>query len=69
MTRDPRIDPQPGDEVRGGPYMRRITVLEREGGKVLIARGRIHHWMRVDTWQKWCKERGAEAVKAANQDG
>jgi hypothetical protein len=65
MTRDPRIDPQPGDEVRVGPYMRRV--LKREGARLRIATDLAQYWMRVDTWQKWCGLSGAEAVTVAKQ--
>jgi hypothetical protein len=57
-ARDPRIDPQPGDELRGGYYMRRV--LKREGAKLLVESGLTHYWMRVDSWQKWCEQSGAE---------
>jgi hypothetical protein len=33
MTRDPRSDPQPGDELRGAGQIRRV--VKREGEKVL----------------------------------
>jgi hypothetical protein len=63
-ARDPRIDPQPGDEVRSGPYMRRV--LKREGARVRIATDITLFWMHLDTWQKWCEEKsGAEVVTTA----
>jgi hypothetical protein len=66
MTRDPRIDPQPGDEISAGGVIRRV--LKREGSKVLTATGFFQSWMRVDRWQKWCKQSGPEVAKAANQE-
>ena len=60
-TRDPRIDPQPGDEVRDIGIIRRV--VRREGEKLLI-QGLRTYWMRVDTWQKWCEQSGAEAVSS-----
>ena len=65
MTRDPRIDPQPGDVFRGGGVVRRV--LKREGGKLLIATGLTHYWMRVDTWQKWCEQSGGKAAAILKQ--
>jgi hypothetical protein len=70
MTRDPRTDPQPGDEVRiDGSIVRRV--LKREGSKLLIENfgtGFNHFWVRVDTWQKWCETSGAEVVSLGNQE-
>jgi hypothetical protein len=65
MTRDPRIDPQPGDEVRVGPYMRRV--LKREGAKLRITTDLTEYWMRVDTWRKWCELSGAEVVTVSKR--
>ena len=42
MTRDPRSDPQPGDELRGGGYMPRV--LAREGGMLKIKAGWLRYW-------------------------
>src|ERR1700674_4206212 len=49
MTRDPRINPRPGDEISAGGVIRRV--LKREGSKVLTATGLFQSWMRVDRWQ------------------
>jgi hypothetical protein len=67
MTRDPRTDPQPGDELRGGAIMRRM--LKREGGKLLIQSEHRRYWMRVDRWREWCEKSGAEGAAVANQEG
>ena len=61
-TRDPRIDPQPGDELRTGPIMRRV--INREGGKLLIQSEHKRYWMKVDSWQKWCEQSGTEVTTA-----
>ena len=62
-VRDPRIDPQPGDEILVGPYMRRV--LKREGAKLQVATDLTQYWILVDRWQKWCEESGAVAVLVA----
>ena len=64
-ARDPRIDPQPGDEVRVGPYMRRV--LKREGAKLHVATGLPQYWIPVDRWKRWCEKSGAVAVSVAKQ--
>jgi len=60
-SRDPRIDPQPGDEVRDTGNIRHV--IRREGDKVYIRGVRGYwmrgYWMRLDNWQKWCEESGA----------
>jgi hypothetical protein len=33
-ARDPRVDPQPGDEVRNGAVIRRV--IRRDGEKLLV---------------------------------
>ena len=61
MTRDPRSDPQPGDEL---PQQRRDSahVFKREGEKLLIRDGpRTRYWMHVDRWREWCNNSRAEA--------
>jgi hypothetical protein len=69
--RDPRIDPRPGDIFRGGGVVRRV--LKREGARVLVSSGLTHYWMRLDSSQKWCQERGAVTcsgeVKKGRDDG
>lgn len=67
MTHDRRIDPQPGDEVRGSAIMRHV--LKREGGDLLIESEHTRYWMRLDRWQEWCEKSGAVAVSVAKQDG
>lgn len=67
MTRDPRSDPQPGDEMRGGCYIRKV--VRREGDKVLIEGFNGRYWMRVDRWQEWCEKSGAEAAPVVKQEG
>ena len=63
--RDPRIDPQPGDKIRGGPMMRRV--IRREGDMLGCETWGKRYRMRLDNWQKWCKESGAEVVTEANK--
>ena len=65
MTRDPRSDPQPGDEFRRDGQPRQV--IQRDGDRILVDAGRTRYWMRVDRWREWCQKNGAEAAKAANQ--
>ena len=66
MTRDPRSDPQQGDELRGGGQSRRV--IRREGERVLINSRNTRYWMRVDRWQAWCEKSGAEAAPVVKQE-
>jgi hypothetical protein len=62
LDRDPRIDPQPGDILRGNGQVRRVTA--REGDRVRCVSGDYDYRMRLDNWQKWCRLNGATAVIA-----
>ena len=74
-NRDPRIDPQRGDLVRGNGQIRRV--MAREGDRVRCASGMYDYRMRLDNWQKWCRlndattgqiataSRGARTIVAA----
>jgi hypothetical protein len=66
-TRDPRSDPQPGDEVRNRDVIRRV--LKREGERVLIQKWGQRYWASVESWKKWCEENGAEIARVTNQEG
>jgi hypothetical protein len=65
--RDPRIDPQRGDMVRGNGQVRRI--MAREGDRVRCASGQYDYRMLIDNWRKWCRLNGATAVRAAASSG
>jgi hypothetical protein len=60
-NRDPRIDPQPGDILRGSGQVRRI--MAREGNRVRCASGQYDYRMRLDNWRKWCRLNGAEVAQ------
>ena len=62
-NRDPRIDPQPGDTLRGNGQVRRI--MAREGDRVRCASGEYDYRMLIDNWRKWCRLNGATAVQVA----
>lgn len=62
-NRDPRIDPQRGDMVRGNGQVRRI--MAREGDRVRCASGEYDYRMRLDNWQKWCRLTGATTAQGA----
>ncbi len=51
LTRDPRIDPQRGDEMRCGGLLRRV--LRREGEMLWYRSGGIPYQFRLQQWQKW----------------
>jgi hypothetical protein len=61
--RDPRIDPQRGDIIRGNGQVRRV--LAREDDRVRCASGDYDYRMRLDNWQKWCRLNGATAGQVA----
>ena len=61
--RDPRIDPQAGDAVRGNGQVRRV--MAREGDRVRCASGEYDYRMLIDNWRKWCRLNDATAVRAA----
>jgi hypothetical protein len=67
MTRDPRTDPQPGDELRGNGQIRRVVI--REGNRLLVEGPRTRYWMRLDRWQEWCEKSRAEAAQVAKPEG
>jgi hypothetical protein len=53
-TRDPRIDPQPGDEVRGvDDKVRRV--IWREGKMLMCESENMRYRMRVGSWQARCR--------------
>jgi len=60
-NRDPRIDPQPGDILRGSGQVRRV--MAREGDRVRCASGMYDYRMRLDNWRKWCSLNGAEVAQ------
>jgi hypothetical protein len=61
-ARDPRIDPQPGDEVRGiDDKVRRV--IWREGKMLMCESENMRYQMRVRLWQLRCRQ--AEAPSAA----
>jgi hypothetical protein len=51
-SRDPRIDPQPGDEVRIGGQLR--IVIRREGEALWCKDGAISYKTTVQRWREWC---------------
>jgi hypothetical protein len=61
MTRDPRFDPQPGDEVRGVDGQLR-RVLRREGDNLWCQDGAVRYQTTVERWQKWCEQNNAVEV-------
>ncbi len=69
MTRDPRLDPQPGDEVFAPAMGASRTVTERQGGDVRYIKEqhgkRSRHLCWITTWQDWCTKYGVEIVDPA----
>ena len=60
-ARDPRIDPQRGDVVRGNGQVRRV--MAREGDRVRCESGVYEYRMRRDNRRKWCRLNGAEVAQ------
>jgi hypothetical protein len=52
ITRDPRIDPQRGDEMRCGGLLRRV--VRREDAILWCRSGGMPYRIRLDVWRKWC---------------
>jgi hypothetical protein len=67
MTRDPRTDPQPGDELRDTGQIRRV--VKREGERILVEGPRTRYWMRLDRWRRWCEKSGAGVAESAKPEG
>jgi hypothetical protein len=61
QPRDPRVDPRPGDILRGNGQVRRV--MAREGDRVRCESGQYGYRMRLDNWQKWCGLNGATAAQ------
>ena len=61
-ARDPRIDPQPGDEVRGVDGQIR-RVIRREGDKMWCKDGAMRDQTTVVRWQEWCEEGGEAPIR------
>jgi hypothetical protein len=61
QPRDPRINPQPGDELRAGALIRRV--IERAGEKLLVEGWGQRYWMPLKTWQRW-----SEKVRVTEQE-
>jgi hypothetical protein len=66
-NRDPRIDPQRGDILRGNGQVRRV--MAREGDRVRCASGQYDYRMLIDNWRKWCRLNDATAVQVAASSG
>ena|ERR1019366_9915758 len=58
MSRDPRTNPQRGDEAEDGGYIRRV--IDRTGDMLRISSGGAVYWMPVESWQEWCKQTGVK---------
>jgi hypothetical protein len=67
MTRDPRTDPQPGDELRDGANVR--CVLQREGDTLWCLVGLVRFKTSLERWQEWCQQSGAEVVTVEDRLG
>ena len=52
-ARDPRTNPQPGDEVRIDGLIRRVVRIQ--DGIVWCQTGNRRYQMLLTRWQKWCE--------------
>jgi len=74
MKRDPRIDPQPGDRVRGEKASAIIRVTARDdtplGVEFVTGDGKCYGKERtsIGVWREWCRGRKAEVVEEAPDD-
>lgn len=60
MTRDPRIDPQPGDELRGrGGQTRRV--IHRDGDNLWCQDGSMRYKTTVQRWRAWSTENSEQS--------
>jgi hypothetical protein len=57
MTRDPRTDPQRGDEVRIAGLLRRVVRVDDE--IVWCQSGDRRHMMLLSRWRKWADSSGS----------
>ena len=60
QIRDPRIDPQAGDEIRGVDGIVR-RVIQREGKMLLCESENMRYQMRVRSWQIRSRQAGRKA--------
>ena len=67
MTRDPRIDPQPGDEVLA-PDGQLRKVVARDGDLVRCLDGVMRYRIKLKKWQSWCLENDVVVTKVADQE-
>ena len=58
IARDPRVDPQPGDELLGRGQLRRV--VRREGDILWCQDGAIRYKTTVLGWQEWCRKSAEE---------
>lgn len=66
MIRDPRIDPQPGDEVRAaGRKLRKIVARDDDVERCLD--GAMRYKIELTNWQRWCQENNVVVTKVADQ--
>jgi hypothetical protein len=66
MNRDPRTDPQPGDEIRLQGSIRRVTW--RRGERLRCQSGAMRFPLSLRSWQEWCRKTDP-AVQAAENEG
>ena len=76
MTRDPRIDPQPGDILRSSREAFPRKVLKCESDRLLVEIGAAKRcWMTLTQWHKWARPKRSVTVqamaleKSVNQEG
>jgi hypothetical protein len=60
MTRDPRTDPQPADELRGlGGQTRRV--IRRDGDNLWCQDGPMRYKTTVQRWRAWSTENSEQS--------
>lgn len=67
--RDPRVDPQTGDEVEIGPqWQREIYVITGCNGhqvEYTYRSSRFGYEVPLRKWREWCREGGATVIRRA----
>jgi hypothetical protein len=69
MSRDPRTDPQEGDEIRIGSADGELRkIIGRDDDVVRCLDGVMRYRIKLKKWQRWCLENDVVVTKVADQE-
>jgi hypothetical protein len=68
VTRDPRFDPQPGDEMLSATGELR-GVVRRDGESLLCQDGAMRYRITLKRWMAWCEKNGAKPLAKRKAEG